>query len=201
MRPITGPAVRRTIHCGLVAVTLAACGRGESPAGGETAQPGAMNPSSTSASTPASTPAPAPTTATAAGSVESGVRIAVAQKPATGSYLTDGTGRSVYLFLKDAADSSSCYDACAAAWPPVVVAGAPATSDSAVQASLVGTSKRHDGTTQATYKGAPLYFYEDDKKPGDVTGQGKLEFGARWYLVSPAGGKQEGSKAGRKGAS
>ena len=184
MRIITGPAIRRSMRCGFIVVSLAACGRSERGAGGDTVQPGATT--------------PAPAAATSAGSVEAAVRIGVAQKPATGSFLTDGTGRSVYLFLKDVGDSSSCYDACAAAWPPVLVAGPPATGDSAVRADLLGTTKRRDGAAQATYKGAPLYFYGDDKQPGDVHGQDKFEFGAKWYLVSPAGGRQEGSKAGSK---
>ena len=71
--------------------------------------------------------------------------------------------------------------------------GDPLAGDSALRTDLLGMSERRDGATQVTYKGAPLYYYEDDKQPGDITGQGKEEFGGKWYLVSPAGGKQGGT--------
>jgi predicted lipoprotein with Yx(FWY)xxD motif len=35
----------------------------------------------------------------------------------------------------------------------------------------------------------PVYYYEDDKQPGDIKGQGKNEFGGLWYVVSPGGQK------------
>jgi predicted lipoprotein with Yx(FWY)xxD motif len=52
---------------------------------------------------------------------------------------------------------------------------------------MVGAITRSDNTSQSTYNGMPVYHYEDDKKPGDITGQGKNEFGGLWYLVSPSG--------------
>jgi predicted lipoprotein with Yx(FWY)xxD motif len=166
--------------------SLAACNSGERREAGDTA---------TAAAT-VSAQSAAPATPAAIGA-----RLAVATKPGIGAYLTDATGRSVYLFLKDVGDSSSCYDACAAAWPPVLAPGATVAGDSAVRTDLLGMSQRRDGGTQVTYKGAPLYFYEDDKRPGDITGQGKEEFGGKWYLVSPAGGKQEGKAPTSRGTS
>lgn len=172
MRMLTGGWIRRSMWFGAAAAGLAACGRSERPAAGDTTPPAAS-------AEPAATAA-------------ADVRIAAAQQPAVGAFLTDDKGRSVYLFLKDSGGASSCYDACAAAWPPVVVTARPVASDTTVRADLLGTSQRRDGTMQATYKNVPLYYYEDDKKAGDIAGQDKYEFGARWYLVSPAGGKQEG---------
>jgi predicted lipoprotein with Yx(FWY)xxD motif len=185
MRMVTSTGNRGRTLCGVVIASLAACSRGERRAAGDT--------------TATSATVPAESAAAAASSAAVGARLAVAQKPGIGAYLTDSNGRSVYLFLKDKGDSSSCYDACAAAWPPVVAPGGTVAGDSAVRTDLLGMSQRRDGTTQVTYKGAPLYYYEDDKRPGDITGQNKTEFGAEWYLVSPAGGKQEGTKTGSKG--
>lgn len=169
-------------------VSLAACNGGERREAVDTA--------TAKATGSAQPPAPAAATSAAVAA-----RLAVAEKPGIGSYLTDAKGRSVYLFLKDVGDSSSCYDACAAAWPPLLAPGATVAGDSTVRTDLLGMSQRRDGATQVTYKGAPLYYYEDDKQPGDITGQGKEEFGGKWYLVSPAGGKQEGKAPAGRGTS
>jgi predicted lipoprotein with Yx(FWY)xxD motif len=156
----------------LVVITnLAACGGGEARKAADT--------TTASATVPAQSAAPS----------TGGARLAVAQRSGIGPYLTDAKGRSVYLFLKDVGDSSSCYDACAAAWPPVLAAGGTVSGDSAVRTDLLGVSQRRDGAAQVTYNGAPLYYYEDDKQAGDITGQDKEEFGGKWYLVSPTGGK------------
>jgi predicted lipoprotein with Yx(FWY)xxD motif len=56
-----------------------------------------------------------------------------------------------------------------------------------VDASLLGTITRDDGTMQVTYNGWPLYFFHEDAAAGDTNGQGIDEFGGLWWLVSPAG--------------
>ena len=58
-----------------------------------------------------------------------------------------------------------------------------------LSAGKAGTTKRSDGTTQATYNGHPLYHYDDDKKPGQTEGQGSKEFGAEWYVLNAKGNK------------
>ena len=60
-----------------------------------------------------------------------------------------------------------------------------------MKASLLGTTKRSDGTTQVTYNKHPLYRFVQDKKPGDVTGEGSKAFGAEWYVVGTNGKKIE----------
>jgi predicted lipoprotein with Yx(FWY)xxD motif len=186
----TVPTTRNRAATAWVALfaSLAACGGGERREAGDTAV--------APAAVPAQSAAPA-----AAPSAAGGARLAVAEKPGIGAYLTDAKGRSVYLFLEDVNDSSSCYDVCAAAWPPVLAPGGTVAGGDAVRTDLLGMSQRRDGTTQVTYKRAPLYYYEDDKQPGDITGQGKEEFGGKWYLVSPAGGKREGKAAASRGTS
>ncbi len=44
---------------------------------------------------------------------------------------------------------------------------------------------------QVTYNGHPLYTYAGDTKPGDTNGQNLDQFGAEWYVLSPAGDKVE----------
>ena len=53
--------------------------------------------------------------------------------------------------------------------------------------SLLGTTKRLDGTTEVTYAGHPLYYFIADHKPGDITGQDIDAFGGPWYVISPSG--------------
>lgn len=80
--------------------------------------------------------------------------------------LTDANGMTLYIFDADKDGMSSCYDACAANWPPLIAA-ADATAD-----GDYGLTDRTDGTKQWTYKNMPLYLWVKDTKPGDMTGDG-----------------------------
>jgi predicted lipoprotein with Yx(FWY)xxD motif len=118
-----------------------------------------------------------------------------------GNILGDSRGRTLYLFQKDSG-TSSCFGACAAAWPPLRSNGKP-TVGSALNASRVGTTTRSDGKPQITYNGHPLYLYGGDEKPGDTNGQGLTAFGAPWWMLSPAGNQVTGqaSSSGGGGSS
>ena len=58
-----------------------------------------------------------------------------------------------------------------------------------VNASLLGTTKRTDGTTEVTYGGHPLYYVVTDHNPGDATGQAVSNYGAVWFVVGTDGNK------------
>ena len=60
------------------------------------------------------------------------------------------------------------------------------------EASLLGTSKRSDGTEEVTYAGHPLYYYAGDTAAGQTTGQGSAAFGAPWWVVTPGGRALQG---------
>jgi predicted lipoprotein with Yx(FWY)xxD motif len=107
-------------------------------------------------------------------------------KGADGTYLTGASGRAVYLWDADTGSMSTCSGACAQAWPPVITKSAP-TASGGVQASDLGTTTRSDGLKQVTYKGHPLYYFVGDTRPGQVTGQGSNNFGAKWWLVNESG--------------
>jgi predicted lipoprotein with Yx(FWY)xxD motif len=113
-----------------------------------------------------------------------------ARKTGLGTILVNATGRTLYLFEKDKGDKSSCAGACASAWPPVITTAKP-KAGAGVTAAKLGTTKRGDGTTEATYNGHPLYTYAGDARPGDTAGEGLNQFGAEWYALSPHGGKVE----------
>ena len=101
-----------------------------------------------------------------------------------GPIVVDGKGMSLYFFTKDVKDSgkSACVDACLDAWP-VFTTTADAPKVDGVTGT-VGTIATPDGKKQVTLNGMPLYYYAQDKAPGDVTGQGVNNV---WYLVSPGG--------------
>ena len=105
------------------------------------------------------------------------------------------TGRTIYLFKKDAGTKSACFGACASAWPPVRANGKPTVGPGA-NASLVGTTARSDGTPQVTYNGHPLYLYSADQKPGDTNGQGLNAFGGGWFALSAGGNMVSGHGSG-----
>lgn len=101
-----------------------------------------------------------------------------------GSFLTDGQGRTLYLFTRDSGATSSCSSGCSSVWPPL-------TSSTTVQvgagasASLLGTTS--GGQKQITYNGHPLYYYVGDATPGQTNGEQLNQFGGLWYAVSPTG--------------
>ncbi|HMC92823.1 MAG TPA: hypothetical protein VKI45_10215 [Allosphingosinicella sp.] len=109
-----------------------------------------------------------------------------------GKILVDGSGRSLYLFEADKGTASTCYDACATLWLPLLTTAAP-TAGSGAQAGLLGTTTRKDGGIEVTYHGHPLYYWAGDKKPGDVTGQGLDNYGGAWYVVDAGGNKVDNS--------
>lgn len=128
-------------------------------------------------------------TAAQATGPSAGAVVTVAQNDTLGAYLTDAEGRALYLFLKDNQGSgqSTCYDACAQAWPPFIAEQGSPTARGEAQSTLLDTLQRRDGSAQVTYNGWPLYYYRQDQGPGQITGQDVMGFGAEWYLVTPQG--------------
>ncbi len=125
-------------------------------------------------------------TSSGSGSNPTGPVTVAARNGAMGMYLTDGQGRSLYLFEADTNGTSTCTGPCAAEWPPLLTTGTP-QAGSGVTAGMLGTVARADGTKQVTYNKHPLYLFGGDKAAGDTTGQGVNAFGALWWLVNPAG--------------
>lgn len=137
-----------------------------------------------------STSASSASTATTASSTKpAGTALAV-RKVSFGTVLVGPNGHTVYLFEKDKGTKSACTGACTGEWSPLTTSGTP-QPPSGGSASMVGTTMRPDGTTQVTYGGHPLYFYADDKRPGQTEGEAKNEFGAEWYAVGVSGKKVE----------
>ena len=153
----------------------------------------ACSPQATAAPTnvPPPTQAPAATEAPAVVPVTGNAVVDLGQNDSLGSFLVDDKGMTLYLFTKDTPNTSVCYDKCATAWPPLLTGDKP-TAGAGVDASLLGTTTRKDGSTQVTYNGWPLYYYEKDKAAGDVTGQ---DVGGVWFVLSAKGDKVESTAA------
>src|SRR5690349_15556878 len=75
-----------------------------------------------------------------------------------GKAIFDTRARVLYVFSADRTSRSACYGVCAKAWPPMLTKGAP-TGGPGVNAKLLGTTKRRDGSLQVTYNHHPLYYY------------------------------------------
>ncbi len=101
-----------------------------------------------------------------------------------GTVLVDAEGVTLYMFDSDTqGGESTCYDQCATAWPPLVTDEAPGVGEG-LDAALLGTVERTDGSMQVTYDGWPLYYWAQDAGPGDVHGQGVNDV---WWVLDPEG--------------
>ncbi len=107
-------------------------------------------------------------------------------KTKLGEVLVSSKGHTLYMFMKDKNGKSSCSGSCAKFWPPYLQHG-KATAGSGVKASLLGTTRRSNGSMQITYKRHPLYAFALDKKAGQTNGEGQVAFGGKWYAVSAKG--------------
>jgi predicted lipoprotein with Yx(FWY)xxD motif len=99
-----------------------------------------------------------------------------------GDVLTDAEGLTLYGLVEDAGGVPTCFDACADAWPPLLVDGPelPAGLDPAVFSVVA----RDDGTFQLVAGVWPLYRFAGDQAPGDTNGQGS---GGVWFAAAPDG--------------
>ena len=102
-----------------------------------------------------------------------------------GRTISDSHHQALYLFAADHTSKSTCYGACAKAWPPMLTNGTPKVGPG-LDASKLGTTKRRDGSLQVTYAGHPLYYFSEDKGSKIMCQHVKLH-GGFWYVVKPDG--------------
>jgi predicted lipoprotein with Yx(FWY)xxD motif len=110
----------------------------------------------------------------------------VAEESDYGRVLFDANGQVIYVFEIDGPNQSNCTSAeCAEAWPPVLTEEEP-SAGAGIEAELLGTIRRDDGTLQVTYDGRPLYFYEHEG-PGEIKCHTVNLHGGLWWVVGPSG--------------
>ena len=126
----------------------------------------------------------APATAAPATEAPSAATVNAEAVGDAGTILVDGaTGMTLYIFTKDTKDSgtSVCVDTCIETWPALTVdAGATPTGGDGVTGTLGTITRPDDGSLQVTYNGLPLYFFKNDKAPGDLNGVYE-----NWETVAP----------------
>jgi predicted lipoprotein with Yx(FWY)xxD motif len=164
---------------------LGACSSGATTAPASVA-PSVAAPSASSAEASVDTSshaASADTSSPAASAATTGATVEAKPVGAIGTVLVAGSnGLTVYNFSQDVKDSgkSACGTGCIDTWPPLAVpAGGTPTGGTGVTGKLA-TITRDDGTLQVTYNGLPLYFFKNDKAPGDANG-----VYANWVAVKP----------------
>ncbi|GAA3407973.1 plastocyanin/azurin family copper-binding protein [Paenibacillus hodogayensis] len=108
-------------------------------------------------------------------------RVMIGSSPELGRYLTDGYGRTLYYFAKDMPQMSACEGMCLTNWP--AYGSVSGSLPSTLNAADFGFITRADGSSQATYKGYPLYYFVKDAKHGDATGQNVNQV---WFVVDTA---------------
>ncbi len=128
-------------------------------------------------STPVATQAPAAPPA-------AGTATVMAKTIGSQTILVAGSnGMTVYTYTSDVAGSgtSACSGGCLTRWPALTVpAGVTPTAGGGVSGALGTITRTDNGTLQVTYNGLPLYFFQNDKAPGDTNGSYP-----NWNLVKP----------------
>ena len=157
-----------------LAMSLAACGSDDKPV---TTANGAQP------STTATTPTTALVTTTTAAAAKPAVATATNAK--LGTVLVDAAAKTLYTFDNDSAGTSTCKDACAAKWPPLVLQGGATSPVAGPGVSGLTAVARPDDPTkmQVALNGKPLYTYSLDTAPGDANGDG---VGGVWHAAKPA---------------
>jgi len=169
--------IRNLISIAAVVTLAAACSAGATTA--PTIAPGTVAP----ATNPPATEA-APTTAPESAAAGSAATVEAKAVGSAGTILVDPkTGLTLYNFTKDTKDSgtSACTGGCLETWPALTVgSGETPVAGDGVTGTLGTITRTDDGSSQVTYNGLPLYFFKNDKAPGDLNGVYE-----NWVTVAP----------------
>lgn len=193
--------------CGAIAlICLAGC---NDRAAGEGATVGEVIEDAT-APTPTTEPATAPATGvaprvegtgqalpgadTTPGATAGSNPITVATAGGPGPYLANSAGSALY-FVEGDTDGSQCTGPCTEVWPPFLVSEVAPSAGPQLQAEMLGTITRADGSVQVSYNHHPLYRYAADAGAGRTAGNDVEDKWGHWHLVGPDGEAVAPSKA------
>ena len=184
--PVLGTRARMLSMAAIAMIVVGACSSAATPvpptAAPQTAAPATAAPASSAPATAAPSTSAAASPSEAAG--ETYTLAVVSGAGDLGKYLTGEDGKTLYIFKNDTVGDgkSSCYDACATNWPPMILDDGEKAVAGAGASGTIATITRTDGKKQVTYNGAPLYYFAADAAAGDTKGQG---LNGKWF-VAPA---------------
>jgi predicted lipoprotein with Yx(FWY)xxD motif len=163
-----------------LAVLFAACG-----GTGATTAPTVTTTTTTSqATTTAATTTTVATTTTGTSAGASGATVNAHAVGSAGTILVAASNdMTLYNFAHDTKDSgkSACTGGCLDTWPALTVpAGTTPVAGDGVTGKLGTITRSDNGAIQVTYNGLPLYFFKNDKAPGDLNGVYE-----NWVTVKP----------------
>lgn len=102
-----------------------------------------------------------------------------------GTFLTGRDGLTIYYFANDTTPGMSvCEGDCLANWPPVTVPPGNTVGAGEGVTGVIGLITGTDGSTQVTYDGRPLYYWQGDTEAGQTTGHG---VGEVWWVADVSG--------------
>ena len=106
--------------------------------------------------------------------------VRIARSEQFDGYLTDSSGRALYMFVGDFSGSSesACTGDCARDWPPFDVP--LAVPGAGIDPAYVSRYHRQDGLWQTTYKGRALYYRAAESGTTVVTADGA---DGRWFVA------------------
>jgi len=130
----------------------------------------------------------------AIGAGSKSARVVMTAKNATlhKTILVNRSGMALYSLSVERRGKFICTDStCLSLWKPLTVA--KGTTPTGVRG--LSTVKRPDGKIQVTYKGGPLYRFVDDRKRGDVKGNGFKDVGV-WRVAVVGKASSSSSSSG-----
>ena len=102
-----------------------------------------------------------------------------------GTFLVGEGGLTTYFFAADSTPGVSvCEGDCLVAWPPVTVPPGNAVAAGEGVTGVLGLITGSDGSTQVTYDGRPLYYWQGDTEAGQTTGHGVNDI---WWVADANG--------------
>lgn len=181
---ISYPRAGGTMLLALAAAACSSTGSTSAPSLAPAGTPSLAPAGTVAVASAATSPSGASASAAGPSANASGTAVEARDVGSIGTVLVAGSnGMTVYTFAKDTKDNgkSACSGGCATKWPALTVASEAAATGGPGATGKLGTIKREDdGKLQVTYNGLPLYFFQNDKAPGDANGVYE-----NWAAVKP----------------
>lgn len=100
------------------------------------------------------------------------------------------SGQTVYQLNKSDCTSAKCLKI----WPPLLLPKGvtKATAGPGVSAGKLGTTKAANGALQVTYAGKPLFWFFQDRAPGQVKGNNVKDEWGTWTVLTTVKSKSSG---------